>query len=221
MKNSKELRTFKLVQDDFQPFETISANNNHIYFYDEITRENILKLRNLIEKINRNFDVMQDSLVNKIMNFILRRKPEYPQIILHIHSYGGCVDSSVNIYDFIITNRYAVITIAEGACCSGATVLLQAGHHRVMQKNTTLLIHQIRGWMSGTHNEIIDELENWNLKNESLVEIYSSRSYLEKEIIEEMLENEKDITSDEALEFGLVDEILGYDYIEDENTEEE
>ena len=215
-------KTFKLVEEEMMMLhETVSSEGNHIYYYDEISRENIMKLRKLIEKINQSFDKRENNLFRRLFKFIFRRN-DVPYIFIHIHSYGGSVDASVNIYDFIANNRYPVITIAEGACASGATILLQAGHHRAVQKNTNILIHQIRGWMVGTHNEISDQMHNWNLSEQSLIDIYTSRSELDEDLIREMLDDEKEITSLEALEYGLVDEVVGYIYEEEEedNTKE-
>ena len=209
MKSPKKFKIEELIFP--QPFEPICSSNNHVYFYDEIDRDNVLKLRKLIEEINQSFDMqfVGGKWWKKLFDRGAKNDVTQPCIFLHIHSYGGDVDASVNAFDFIESNRYPILTIAEGSCCSGATIMLMAGWARAMQKSTALLIHQIRGGMYGTHSEIKDQIHNWDLSNKTLMNIYLERSNLTEKQLKKMFKNEREIDAYTALELGLIDEIIG------------
>jgi len=189
--------------------KSIVSSGNDVYFYDEINRENVLRLRLIIESINKDFDNfvfsrgmfkrLYDRITNKIYGLYIN---------LHIHSYGGDVDSSLNVADFIETNRYPIVTIAEGDVASGATLMHQAGYERWMNNNCFYLIHQIRGGMGGNHKEMEDQMKNWKLFEKAIVNFYTKRSRLDEEFVKMMLDNEQVIDSETALDYGLVDRII-------------
>lgn len=193
--------------------KSIISFDNEIYFYDEINRENILKLKTLIEDINRELDFSNvpekwhKRLFRKIFKRFIGEYSPIKYILLHIYSYGGDVDSSINAHDYIENNRYPIVTIAEGNCCSGATIMHQAGYERIINKNAVYLIHQIRGIISGTHEEIKDQLYNWEISNKTLVGIYMKKSKIDEEYVKMLLDNEREIDAETALDLGLVDKI--------------
>jgi ATP-dependent protease ClpP protease subunit len=189
--------------------KTIFNEGSHIYFYDEVSRENILRLRILINEVNNLLDSLRP--ISTFFDKLFRRTPKdySPSIKLHINSYGGSVDASVNIIDVIEMNRYPITTIAEGYVASAAADIFLAGHKRHIQKSTLLLIHQMRGHMLGTQSDIKDEMYNWELVDNMMIDLYMRKSdNLNEEQAAALMEDEKALTAEDALTLGLVDKIL-------------
>ena len=219
--NQYETNLNKCGDDDDDKTESIYSSGNHIYFYDDISRKNILKLKKLINEINNKFnkELKNDDPVIKesFWQRLFKRKEvteeceeEEKQIILHIHSYGGEVPAGFNAMDMITYNEWPIVTIGEGMVASAAVDMLVAGHGRYLQESTLVLIHQISGAIFGKSSEVNDGVYNWNLWDELMYDAYTKRTNMTKEELIKLMSNEKAITAKEALDFGIVDGIIGW-----------
>lgn len=132
-------------------------------------------------------------------------------ISLLINSTGGSVFDSSAIYDAICLAKSRVIGQAYGACMSGAIFILQACDTRLAAPTCRIMVHNP---YSNTSNEFdIKELRKeikeacyvTNLYHEKLME----KSNLTLDKIKKLCEDTAYMTPEEALEFGLIDSILG------------
>ena len=183
--------------DDKNKASTIDTSSNHIYFYSGVECETILDLKKAIMEVTIDQKKMQ-------IDF-----PSYtPEIFLHINSGGGYVTDGLNAMDFIANNSIPITTIIEGHSASAATFLSMSGSHRLIQKNSLMLFHRMRGGFWGTHSEFEDEAENWALMEKKIVEFYLKHSKITKKELLEMMKHEKYIDADQALKYGFVDAII-------------
>jgi ATP-dependent Clp protease protease subunit len=131
-------------------------------------------------------------------------------ISLYINSPGGIVYSGLGIYDtmqFISSN---VSTICTGMAASMAAVLLVAGTKgkRFALKHSRVMIHQPMGGAQGQASDIeITAREIQKLKKE-LYHIISGHSGKDFEQIEKDSDRDYWMTSEEAKEYGMIDEVL-------------
>lgn len=178
---------------------TISLTpNSHIFFYADIVPSSVLKLTNVLVQQAR------DNLAESAA-----RDREVEPLHLHISSPGGLASSGFVGYDTIIElqKRIPIFSYIEGHVASAATLLSIAATKRFITPNSDMLIHEISSWVGGKISQISEEYRNLRKMQDKLEEIYLKHSKLEKEALQEILKRDTLLTSEEALEYGLVDEI--------------
>lgn len=129
---------------------------------------------------------------------------------LYINSPGGMVYSGLGIYDTMQIISPDVSTICTGMAASMAAVLLCAGTEgkRTALRHSRVMIHQPLGGAGGQASDIeITTREILKLKTE-LYEIISEHSGKSMEEVEKDSDRDYWMTSKEALEYGMIDEIL-------------
>ena len=132
-------------------------------------------------------------------------------IQLYINSPGGSVYAGLGIYDTMQLVQSDVATICTGLAASMASVLLTAGTNgkRSALPHSRVMIHQPRGGAEGQASDIeITAREIIKLKKE-LYEIISTHSGKSLAQIEKDADRDYWMTAQEALKYGMIDEILG------------
>lgn len=132
-------------------------------------------------------------------------------IMLYINSPGGVVYSGLGIYDTMQTIQSDVATICTGMAASMASVLLAAGTKgkRSALPHSRVMIHQPMGGAQGQASDIeITAREILKLKGE----IYDILAFhTGKKVDQIATDSDRDfwMTSEEALQYGMIDEIVG------------
>ena len=133
------------------------------------------------------------------------------RVRVQINSGGGLVNAGTHIYDLLSQYEGEVVTEIYGMTASAATIIAQAGYRR-MSKNAQMLIHHGWGVTIGnvfTHQKTIDTL---NAVDAIIYGIYEQKSPGKaKEIKDLMAAHSGDgkwITAEQALEYGLIDEVF-------------
>ena len=132
-------------------------------------------------------------------------------IQIYLNTPGGSVYAGLGIYDTMQYITPDVATICTGMAASMGAVLLCAGAKgkRTALKHSRVLIHQPMGGASGQASDIeITAREILKLKKE-LYEIISSHSGQTFKKIEKDSDRDYWMTSTEAKEYGMIDEVLG------------
>ncbi|MBR4853348.1 MAG: ATP-dependent Clp endopeptidase proteolytic subunit ClpP [Alistipes sp.] len=130
---------------------------------------------------------------------------------IYINSPGGSVSAGLGIYDTMQLISCDVATICTGLAASMGAVLLTAGAagKRSALPHSRVMIHQPLGGASGQASDIeITAREIMKTKRE-LYEILSAHSGVAIEKIEQDADRDYWLTSAEAKEYGLIDEVLG------------
>ncbi|NLN72716.1 MAG: ATP-dependent Clp protease proteolytic subunit, partial [Bacteroidales bacterium] len=131
-------------------------------------------------------------------------------IQIYINSPGGSVYAGLGIYDTMQYIAPDIATICTGMAASMSAVLLAAGEKgkRTALKHARVMIHQPMGGASGQATDIeITAREISKLKKE-LYEIIAQHSGQEYEKVWKDSERDYWMTSNEALEYGMIDEVL-------------
>jgi ATP-dependent Clp protease protease subunit len=132
-------------------------------------------------------------------------------IQLYINSPGGSVYAGLGIYDTMQLVQSDVATICTGLAASMASVLLTAGTagKRSALPHSRVMIHQPLGGAEGQASDIeITAREIIKLKKElyDIISIHSGKPF---EQIEKDADRDYWMTAQEALNYGMIDEILG------------
>ena len=152
------------------------------------------------------------SLVVAQMLFLESEDPD-KEISLYINSPGGSVTDGLAIVDTMNYIKCPVKTICLGLAASFGAVLLANGEKgkRYATPNAEILIHQplIGGHgISGQTTDIKIHAEQMIKTRERLTKILSDRTGQPLEKVMEDTERDHYMTAEEALEYGLIDEIL-------------
>ncbi len=156
---------------------------------------------------------IDDNVANSIVAQLLYLQSEdsSKDINMYINSPGGVIYAGLAIYDTMQWLRPEVSTVCMGMAMSMGAVLLAAGQKgkRYALPNSTVLIHQPLGGAEGQATDIeITAREILRLRR-SLHEILSKHTGQSIERITQDSDRNYYLTAPQAVEYGLVDEVLG------------
>ena len=155
---------------------------------------------------------VQDDVASLICAQLLFLEAEDPkkEIAFYINSPGGVVTSGLAILDTMNYIKCPVSTIVMGQACSMGSLLLCCGEkgRRFALPHSRIMIHQPSGGFQGQAADIeIHAKEILDLRAR-LNQIYVKQTGQKLEAVEKAMERDNFMSPEEALKFGLVDEII-------------
>src|SRR6201999_1452316 len=170
--------------------------------YSRLLRDNIIFLGRMIDD-----DVA--SLIIAQMLFLEAEDPE-KDISLYINSPGGSITAGMAIYDTMQFIRPDVTTICIGQAASMGSLLLTAGAagKRFALPNARIMVHQPSGGAQGQATDIEIQAREILRIRQRLNEIYVRHTGQTLDTIEKKLERDSFMSAQEALEFGLIDQVV-------------
>lgn len=149
------------------------------------------------------------SLVIMRMLYLQSIKKDQP-IHLYINSPGGLVDQTLAIYDTMQFLGCDVATYCIGQAASGAAIVLAAGTkgQRYALPNAKVMLHQPYSGVTGQAEDIRIQAEEILKDKKLLIEILAKHSGQDPEKLRKETERDRYMNAQEALAYGLVDEIL-------------
>jgi ATP-dependent Clp protease protease subunit len=131
-------------------------------------------------------------------------------IQMFINSPGGSVIDGMGIYDTMQYVSPDVATICTGLAASMGAVLLVAGKKgkRTCLKHSRVMIHQPSGGMQGQFSDMEISYKLIKTLRDELYDIISQHTGKSFETIEKDSDRDNWMTSTEAKEYGIVDEVL-------------
>lgn len=151
---------------------------------------------------------MADVAVAQLL-FLEAEDPD-KDIMLYINSPGGMVTAGMAIYDTMNYIKAPVSTIVIGMAASMAAVLLAAGTKgkRVALPNAEIMIHQPLGGAQGQATDIAIQAEQILKSKKKINRILADCTGKSEEQIAADVERDHYLSADEALEYGLIDNIF-------------
>jgi ATP-dependent Clp protease protease subunit len=157
---------------------------------------------------------ISDDVANAVMAQLLSLESMDPDrdIQIYINSPGGSFTALTAIYDTMQFVKPDIQTVCMGQAASAAAILLGAGApgKRLALPNSRILIHQ--PYTEGTYGQASDiEIQaNEILRMRSLLErMISDHTGRSIEDVGRDIERDKILTAEAAVEYGLVDQVLG------------
>ena len=155
---------------------------------------------------------INDDVANIVQAQLLFLESSDPDkdIQIYVNSPGGSVSAGLGIYDTMQLVRCDVATICTGLAASMGAVLLTAGSKgkRSALPHSRVMIHQPLGGVEGQASDIeITAREILRTKRE-LFDILSQHTGKSVEQIERDADRDYWMTSEEAREYGLIEEVL-------------
>ena len=171
--------------------------------YSRLLKDNIIFLSGAIDNEIANLVIAQ-------MLFLEAENPE-KDIALYINSPGGDISAGLAVYDTMQYIRPDIATYCVGQAASMAAVLLASGAHgkRTMLPNSRVLIHQpwMRG-LGGQQTDIQIHAEDLLRMRAKLDEVLAHHTGQSKDKIHRDTERDNILTAEEAIEYGLADQIM-------------
>ncbi|HEY0626186.1 MAG TPA: ATP-dependent Clp endopeptidase proteolytic subunit ClpP [Allosphingosinicella sp.] len=155
---------------------------------------------------------VEDHMATLITAQLLYLESENPKkdIFMYINSPGGVVTAGMAIHDTMQYIRPRVGTVCIGQAASMGSFLLAAGEPgmRVALTNARIMIHQPSGGAQGMASDIEIQAKEILRIRHRMNELYAQYTGQPLETIERAMDRDKFLSSEEAKEFGLVDEVF-------------
>jgi len=167
--------------------------------------------------------VIEDQMASLVTAQLLYLESENPkkEIAMYINSPGGVVTSGMAMYDTIQFVRPPVSTLCTGQAASMGSLLLTAGEKemRFALPNARIMLHQPSGGFQGQASDIERHAEDIIKTKRRLNEIYVHHTGQDYDKIEQTLDRDYFMTSEEAKKFGIIDDVIKERTIPDEKDE--
>jgi len=155
---------------------------------------------------------IDDYVANLVIAQLLFLEKEDPDkgVTLYINSPGGSVSAGLSIYDTMQFVKGDVSTYCLGLIASIAALLLTAGNKgkRFALPHSTMLLHQVMGGVQGQASDVdIHAREIMRIKD-LLNDILVKHTGQNKKTVERDTDRDFYLTSDEAVKYGLIDEVI-------------
>lgn len=184
--------------------ETSSKGERAYDIYSRLLKERIIMLNGPVE------DHMANLIVAQLL--FLESENSSKDISLFVNSPGGVVTAGMSIYDTMQFIKPDVSTFVMGQACSMGSLLAQAGApgKRKMLPNARHMIHQPSGGARGQATDMQIQVEEILKMKKELTGIYEKHNSKGKtfEQLSADMERDKFMSAEEALEYGLIDEII-------------
>lgn len=153
------------------------------------------------------YNEIESGLINRIQNEI-NAKPEASELIVHISSPGGEVYTGWTVGNIIATSGKKSTAIIESICGSIATFIALKCDTVKMANPGQFMIHYARVGVKGNKNEIAESYKMLDQIDQALIDIYQKKTGLPRDAINQMMNEERTMTTSEAIKMGFVDEPL-------------
>ena len=182
--------------------ETTNRGERAYDIYSRLLKERIIFLTGGVD----------DNVSSLICAQFLFLESENPSkdISLYINSPGGLVTSGLAIYDTIRYISPDVSTVCVCQAASMGSLLLSCGVEgkRYALPNSRIMMHQPSGGAQGQASDIEIQAREIISLRERLNKIYIEHTGQKLSVIEEAVDRDRFMSPTEALEFGLIDEVV-------------
>lgn len=170
--------------------------------YSRLLKERIIFLTGVIE------DNMANLIVAQLL--FLQAEDAKKDISIYVNSPGGSVSSTLAIIDAMNHIKPDVSTVCVGIAASGAALVLSAGAKgkRFILPNAEVMIHQPLGGAEGQATDIAITAKHILKTKDSLNKMLAANTGQPLSKIEQDVERDFFMDSQEAKKYGIIDKIL-------------
>ncbi len=182
--------------------EQTSRGERSFDIYSRLLKERIIFLGTPID----------DGVANVVMAQLLHLESEDPDrdINMYINSPGGSFTALTAIYDTMQFVKPEIQTICMGQAASAAAVILAAGSKgkRLALEHARVLIHQPSGGGEGQSSDIEIQAREILRMRDLLETMLARHTGRDQAAIRKDIERDKILTAREAVEYGIIDEVV-------------
>src|SRR5246127_2026448 len=195
---------FEIQMNTLVPMVVEQTNRGERAFdiYSRLLKERIIFL---VGPVNDGLS----SLVCAQLLFLESENPD-KDIAIYVNSPGGQVHSGLAMYDTMQYIRCEISTVCIGMAASLGSLVLAAGAtgKPVAPRNSNIMVHQPSGGFQGQASDIEIHAREVLKTRAKLNEIYARHTGQDLKAIEEAMDRDRFMDSDQARAFGLIDEVV-------------
>jgi len=170
----------------------IQVTGSHIYFTGDINQNSAHEICCCID----DFEIAMASQQQKV-------------VYLHLCSPGGCVVSSLRLYDKIKYSTLNVVAILEGQAASGATIMMCACDQILTYPSVEIMIHELTAGTNGRYSQTTTDMAKLKTMMDKILAIYNARIKKSKDRLTiKDLEQDKYLSVEKCVQMGLIDTII-------------
>ena len=182
--------------------EQTSRGERSFDIYSRLLKERVIFIVGAIE----------DHMANLIVAQLLFLESENPDkdVHLYINSPGGSVTAGLSIYDTMQFIKPDVSTMCIGQAASMGAFLLSGGakSKRFILPNARTMIHQPSGGAQGQATDIEIQAKEILFLRQRLNSLLADHTGQTMDVIERDTERDRFMSSEQSVEYGLVDEVI-------------
>jgi len=170
--------------------------------YSRLLKDRIIMLSGEVN------DQVASTIVAQLL-FLEAQDPD-KDIFFYINSPGGVITSGLSMYDTMNYIKPDIVTICMGQAASMGAFLLSAGTKgkRYALPHARIMIHQPSGGAQGQSTDIQIQAEEIQRLKDMLNEIMAKNCGKKAKQLEKDTERDNFMSSEEAVEYGLIDKVL-------------
>lgn len=161
-------------------------------------------------------DEINDDLMYELSHYIIkwnREDKDVPEmdrkpIYLLINCQGGDLDAYASICSMIELSKTPIIGVAMGLVASAASLIYLSCHARLALKSSYFILHKGSAALSGDFDNIMNSIDDYKREVEKMANHILEHSNYTREEVESHIGRDWYIRAPEALEKGLVDQII-------------
>ena len=186
----KELKSFDQLVEHYQSFNDRNIVIGEIGYEIAVAVDSIIRFWNKVDE--------EAGLA------VEERKP----IKIYLHSPGGFLTSTFTMIDAIKMSKTPVYTIAMGETYSGGFFTFLAGHKKFAYPHASFLYHEGATANGGDANKFRNFAKFYEVQLEQLRQVVLNNSSISEEEYEKHIKDDWWLTAEEAVKYGIADEIL-------------
>lgn len=161
-------------------------------------------------------DVVTDDFVDTVISHILRfnledeGKPveERKPITLYVNTDGGDTYVALSALSIIKASKTPVHTVNIGRAISAGSLIFLAGHKRFSYRNSFILIHEGQSGYVNQTSKTKDHFQFQEKVEQRIKDHVTGATKVDSDLYDKKYKEEWYIFGDEAVELGMVDELL-------------
>ena len=131
-------------------------------------------------------------------------------IELYLSTYGGGCYDGLALYDVIEASQTPIEVVCTGKIMSMGIIVALGAKARKAFRNTTFMIHQVKGLSIGTLRDMEDTVAEVSRINKMLFEVIKAKTRITEDQLNKVLEKKKDwfLSAQEAFDLGILTELI-------------
>ncbi|MGD0596861.1 MAG: ATP-dependent Clp protease proteolytic subunit [Sedimentisphaerales bacterium] len=208
MFNTGPERRIMKVEPKVQYQDQYGPSGGHYQQFRQMSLDDLLLENRIVFLIGEINYARATEVIMKLL--YLDNQKRNTEISLYVNSPGGSVDDTMAVYDTMQFVSSPVATYCIGRAQSGGAVILAAGAKgkRFALPHAKIMLHQPWGGVYGQAADIKIQAEEILKAKQMLNEVLAKHSGQPVEKIIAETERDRYMTADEALKYGLIDEVL-------------
>jgi ATP-dependent protease ClpP protease subunit len=163
----------------------------------------------LIFDVIGNWDEMGEVSAKAFARDLSKLPSSVKRLDIHINSPGGSVFEASAIYSRLADHRSQKIVYVDGLAASAASIVAMVGHKIYIRANANMMIHLPSGLAIGNADDMRTMAGALDAVTEPMINIYASRTKLERDELRSMMAAETWFTPQQAVDKGFADEMRG------------